>query len=329
MESLPISVPAADRNPTADIVDRAAEWLAHLESGDADDHDVAAFEDWRAAHPSHATAIERMGGLGDRLLHSDPVARATLKRLFLRPRRHLGGATVAVVGLVGLSLCIARLPAIQLQFADERTAAGEMRALPLADGSRITLASDSAVDLDVGRSHRTVRLLRGELLARVAKGQSASFIVETTDGSAMALGTAYTVRKYEGGTIVAVVESHVRACPPAAGRTGCTTLGPGERARLANGSVTRLLRIDPNDAAAWTDGCLTASEEPLGDVLDTLNRWRDTPIRFDRQSLGELRVSGIFPLRDTDSALTNLSRSQPIAIDQSDPASPLVTRVRP
>lgn len=313
--------PAAE--PNAEVVERAAEWMAHLGSGDADADDMAAFLAWRAAHPSHALAIERMGGLGGRT----GVEREALRRLF-RPRarrRGVAGAVTAIIVLVGAGWFAARLPIVQIPFADERTAIGEIRPVVLPDGSRIVLASGSAVDIDMDGGARTIRLLQGDVLSEVVRGRDAPFRVVTMDGVAEALGTSFTVRKEEKGTQVAVISSRVRVCP-AAGRDGCRILAPGERVRLSDGGIARLPDIAPGDAAAWADGWLPADGRLLVEVLDELNRWRESPIRFDRAALKDLRVSGIFPLRDGDGALANLARSQPIAIDRSNPASPVVRR---
>lgn len=326
MERPPIEPDRSASEPTPEAVERAAEWLAHLESGDANNADIAEFEIWRAAHPTHAVAIERLGGLGAKLYDRSEVERETLRRLFLRPRRRAGGVFLGLVALIGASWLTSRHPAIQVYFADERTAAGETRDVPLNDGSRIVLASNSATDLDQRSDRRTVRLLRGELLAQVVEGRAVPFTVETMDGTAEALGTAFTVRKDAGATVVAVIASRVRACSPANEQRHCMTLGPGERARLADGGVARLSNVAPVDAAAWTEGWLPVDNRPLVEVLDELNRWRQTPIRFDRQTLADLRVSGIFPLRDTDRAAVNLARSLPITIDRGDPASTVIRR---
>lgn len=317
---------AVAAEPSPDVIERAAEWMSHLESGDADDMDIAAFEQWKAAHPSHAVAIERMGGLEDRLRNGSPASQEALRRLYLGPRKRMGGAVLIVALLAGAGWFASRLPEVQLYFADERTIAGEMRDISLPDGSRIVLASESAADFDMTKGRGVVRLLRGELLAEVAKGQARVFLVETEDGMAEVLGTAFTVRKENHSTAVAVINSQVRACPAPPDPAKCITLSPGERARIADGAVTRLSNVDPGNVAAWAEGWLPAEETPLAHVLDELNRWRKDPIRFDRQDLADIRVSGIFPLRDTDSALANLARSQPITIDRRDPVSPLVRR---
>lgn len=321
MERPPTPTDLREAEPTPHIVARAAYWIAHLGSGNAEAADFAAFEDWRAEHPAHALAVERMSGLGA----SSEVERETLRRLYLGPRRRLGGAALVIALVASGGWLLSRLPIMELYLADERTVVGEMRDLTLADGSRIVLATDSAVDLDMMHGRRTVHLLRGELLAKVAKGQGA-FRIETSDGTAEALGTAFTVRKEERGSVVAVISSQVRACPVSPDRRNCLTLLPGERAHMGDSRVTRLSNVDPGDMAAWTEGWLPANDMALPEVLDALNRWRKDPIRFDRQALSDLRVSGIFPLQEGKGALSNIARSQPVEIDRSDPRRPLVRR---
>ncbi|MFT3965758.1 MAG: FecR domain-containing protein [Sphingobium sp.] len=309
--------------PDLSVVEQAAFWLSHLGSGEADAADRAEFEAWRDADPAHALAVERMGSLH---VHS-PLEKETLRRLFLTPRRRAGIVVIPLLLSAGFAAWLAaRQPAVQIRLADQRTGAGEVRPVALTDGSRIVLATDSAADLDVKDDRRTIRLLRGEVLAQVAHGRHVPFVVATADGTAEALGTAFTVRKQGEETIVSVIQSHVRACPVPDDGDRCIVLAPGERARMAGGAVRRLPAVDPLSVAAWNEGWLPVEDEPLVDVLDQLNRWRSAPVGFDRSALAGLRVSGILPLRDTDRALANLERSQPIRIDRSDPAKPRVER---
>lgn len=316
MDPRPTSAAVPDETPSPAVVERAAEWLAHLESGDATDADRAALRAWRDAHPSHALALDRMSGMAGQL--GERAQRETMRRLFLRPNKAptalLGLATIALTGWFAVQ---------HMTTADQSTAAGEIRTVALKTDDRITLATDSAADVDDAR--RTVRLLRGEVLARVAKGAPAPFVVQTRDGTAQALGTAFTVRRLDDATRVAVIESHVRVCP-ARHPDACLTLAPGQQARMTRDAVTALPDAAPTTAGAWSEGWLPVEDQPLVEVLDELNRWRAKPIRFQRQALADLRVSGVFPLRQTDRAVTNLARSLPLAVDRTDPASPVISR---
>ncbi|RYE61660.1 MAG: DUF4880 domain-containing protein, partial [Oxalobacteraceae bacterium] len=135
--------------PKPAVIQQAAEWMAHIEAGDMDDADVRAFQRWQAEHPSHAIAIERMGGL-DTDLQGEPLRRETLRRLFLRPRRHVGLTGLVLVLVIAGGMALTRLPSVEPYLADERTNAGEMRSVALKDGSNLVLASDTVVDLDIG-----------------------------------------------------------------------------------------------------------------------------------------------------------------------------------
>jgi transmembrane sensor len=313
--------------PSAAVVDQAAEWLAHIESGDASEQDHCDLDAWRRAAPAHALALERMDGLRDRLGGAPPVEQETLRRLLSRPKKRArGGAILALAVLIGGAWMTARLPAVELHFADVRTQPGETRVVDLADGSKLTLSSDSAANIDVGSARRTVKLLRGEILAQVAKQDGAAFTAKSGDGAVVALGTAFTVRKDGGSTVVAVAESRVLACPARRVETACATLLPGQRARLTPGALERLADEPAANIGAWAEGWLAADDRPLVEVLNELNRWRAEPISFDARALSDLRVSGVFSLREPDKAVANLSQLLPISIDRSDPAAPVVRR---
>ncbi|OCC23458.1 hypothetical protein MB02_11700 [Croceicoccus estronivorus] len=311
--------------PGADVVGEAARWLAHLESDDATEQDRADFATWCAANPAHALVVERLTGTRDKLDNAPDVEREALRRLLLRPPRSAGIPLVLLLLLFGASWMVWRLPAVQLALADERTSVGETRVIDLADSSRLDISTQTAVNIDVDDNRRSVTLLRGEVLARVTKRPNDPFVVQTDDGTATALGTAYTVRKDVGGTVVTVAVSRVRTCPRL-DRAACLTLLPGQSVRMTSRTVERLADVEPGEVGAWADGWLSAEDRPLTEVLDELNKWRGTPIAFDRGALADLRVSGVFPLRDPDRAVANLTGLLPIVLDESDPAAPVMRR---
>lgn len=301
--------------PGPEIVQRAAEWLAHLESGDATDADHRRCSDWLAADPSHQTAFHRLGGFS-RTLEAEPLQRDALRRLFPRRSARIAPAILIAALLGGSALLGYRSDFMQIRVADQRTAAGELRAVPLADGSEVTLATRSAANIDLGPARRHITLVQGEILARVRPDQARPFVVETGDGTITALGTAFTVFRGMSGTDVAVIESHVRACPADAGSSACVDLAPGQRARMTREHVA-LRAGNAGDDAAWADGWLPVQDRPLPEVLGEINRWRAEPIDFQPDKLASLRVSGLFSLKDTDRALSNLGALLPIAIDRS------------
>lgn len=315
-----------DDDPSEAIVMRAAEWLAHFESGDASEQDYLALEAWRCSAPAHALALDRMGGVRERLDGAPLVERETLRRLLSRPRRGAGAAILGVIALIGAGWMVSRLPIVQLHFADQKTLVGEARGVDLSDGSRLALSTDSAVNIAMGDDRRTINLLRGEVFAQVAKREGAPFTVKSKDGAVVALGTAFSVRKEANFTTVSVAESRVQVCPALGDDKACVTLAPGQRGRMTARKVMRLSDVPVANVGAWSDGWLSVEDRPLVEVLDELNRWRKEPIEFDRRALSDLRVSGVFPLRDPDRALANLTSLLPISQNRIGAAGPVVSR---
>jgi transmembrane sensor len=303
------------------MVEQAALWHARLDDEDGAGADRRAFEAWCEDHPLHAVAFERIQDIDARLRPRGGVEQAALGRMWRTKTASV--STIALALLCGaLGWLALQYPAVAIRLADYRTGPGVQLPVALPDGSRLLVDTDSALNTQVSATGRRIELLRGEIHASVAKGHSQPFIVDTADGSARALGTAYTVRKNTGDTIVTVLESSVEVCAAAAGE--CATLGPGQRARIERRGIERLPDVDIDIASAWTRGWLAVEETPLPAVLAELNRYRRTPIAFDDASLAQFSVSGYFPLRDTDRALTTLARSLPLAIDRSDPDQPHV-----
>lgn len=308
--------------PGTEALEAAAEWAARLDGGDATEADRAACKAWCAEHPSHLQAWLTLQAFNDRLDGIGGVERHALHSLQAgrrARRRQLGGAGLGVLlaGLIGWGATTS--PAYRAWFPDYRTAPGEQRQVALADGSQLLIDTDGAVNVEMDGADRTVDLVRGQILARVAKAEGRRFVVRTPEGSATALGTAFTVRRDPEGTLVTVLESHVRACPADAGDdpARCRDLGPGERVRLVAAKVAPLSQIDPAQAALWASGWIEADDREVAEVLAELNRYRTEPVRFDAGALKGLRVSGAYPLNDPDRALSGLAAAARLKVDRA------------
>jgi transmembrane sensor len=107
------------------------------------------------------------------------------------------------------------------------TAVGEKRSLRLSDGSTLTLNSRSQARIDFSNLTRTVDLLRGEALFRVAKDPSRPFVVRADGTFVHAVGTEFDIDRRSSGTVVTVVEGRVavRATSSGAGRGSGTRHG--------------------------------------------------------------------------------------------------------
>jgi transmembrane sensor len=293
------------------VLDDAIDWQLCLDSGDATDQERQAFAVWLAAHPEHARAWQQLGGLDQQLAVAEPApARRALVR---RPaRRRLGPSLLALVLLGGLLLGLSAQRPLSDFLADEITARGEQRSLLLPDQTRVHLNSASALDIDFTAQHRHLTLRSGEILVETAKGDSRPLWVMTEHGRLRPLGTRFLVRLEKGTTRLTVLQSSVAAYAQTAGEE--RIIEAGEQV------VIGPIGLGASQAAsytadAWSRGMLVVDDVPLGEFIARLGEQRRGYLGLDPR-LAQLRISGSFPLHDTDLALAALVPSVPVLIQR-------------
>ncbi|MGF6348037.1 FecR domain-containing protein [Variovorax sp. W2I14] len=135
------------------------------------------------------------------------------------------------------------------------------------------------------------------------------FRVAIAGGTLEALGTRFSVRKEEAGgaTHIAVLEGAVRITPD---RAAARVLPAGQQARFTADGIDS---ITPADASvlAWTQGMLLADGMRLADFAAELSRYRPGLLQCDT-AVADLRISGAFPLADTDGVLRMLVSTYPV-----------------
>lgn len=301
------------------VIQEALEWLVMVWSREATAQQLQALEQWRAADPRHERAWQQVRQLNANLATvPESVASNSLRAADRAISRRNFVLALALGATGGLAAVTARdTTLIERRFADARTATGEIRELTLADGTRLTLNTASAVEVDFTDRMRRLRLITGEVLITTApdplaaQGRAARpFLVETVDGEVRPIGTRFTVRHTGAGSQVAVLEGKVEITPQAVPASG-TRLEAGRRARFSRTRVETL--PDTGAAAAWAEGWLVAEQVPLGELLAELGRYRAGILRCD-PAVAALPVSGTYPVTDTDRALTALAAALPIRV---------------
>ncbi|ENO83964.1 FecR family protein [Thauera linaloolentis] len=305
-------------NPPASdpIAGEAIAWMVRLGAGDASAAERAAYAAWRQADPRHEAAavrLEQAIGAFARLPDSG-AARAGARRALLAPpnRRKTLGKILGIGFLLGGSgYLLHRHQPLPELLADAATGTGERRQLVLPDGSSLWLNARSAADFDFGPALRQVRLQCGELIVEVARDSARPFVVHTAEGSIRALGTRFLVRQDAGNTLVAVLHSSVRIDT---GLGASITLAVGRSARFDLAGV-RPDATPPASASAWEDGFIEVHDRPLAEIVAALRPYRPGLLRVS-PAAGQLRVTGSFPLDDSERTLAALSEALPIRIDR-------------
>lgn len=305
----------------------AAAWIARRDSGDWSPADQAALDLWIAQSISHRVAFIRLDaawqqsdrlrvlGAGQQLAHERPWAsRKTqvepldgaveLRNLLdikrrpdQKPRRLLRFAAFAATLVVAGSLGLGIREWTAVDHATYATAMGDIKTVPLADGSNATLSSDSKLDVALSRGERRINLQQGEVFFKVAKDPNRPFVVRVGNRRVIAVGTQFAVRRDDAGLRVVVTEGTVRleSEPNVPGqqsallRAGSVALAGPAGLSVQSGSV---------EAAAsylsWRDGYLVFVDTSLEDAAAEFNRYNATKIIIADPNVAVMRVGGNF-----------------------------------
>lgn len=303
----------------APVVDAAVAWLVHLWSGEATDASRAQWQRWRAADPLHEQAwrrIEAKDALWRRRAPGMAQALNDAPQAGGRRRALRGMATLAVTGVAVWAAHDQLVTRGWL--AGVRTAKGEQRHLQLPDGTQLLLNTATALDIDYTHTLRRLRLHTGELLITTAPDTQVPkrpFVVDTPAGRAQALGTRFTVRHDAEGptahaTQVEVFEGAVELRGP---HGAALRIDAGQAARLATGVAATSAQPTATTGPSWAEGVLVASDMRLDAFVDELRRYRTGVVQLAPEVAG-LRLSGVFPLNDTDHILQALGQVLPVRV---------------
>ncbi|KJH77350.1 MULTISPECIES: FecR domain-containing protein [unclassified Pseudomonas] len=312
------------------VSEQAIDWMVKLRAGTPDAALQTRFNAWLAMDPAHLQAWtnlqERLGASFNTVRALDrrvPGQAGEARQILLQPQGSRRDALRVIAGLGllggGLWLC-ARSPLGDSLLADLSTGRGQRQGYNLADGSRLNLNANSAVDLRFDDQQRLVVLRHGELVIQVAPDPQRPLRVRTAQGQVQALGTRFLVAQEQDATRVVVLQHSVQLRLP----DGTTRdLQEGQSALLATGRITPTAG-DQRGRADWLVGRLNVLDEPLEQVVEALRPYQRGFIRIAPQ-VRHLRVQGVFPLDDPARTLAALAETLPIQVDSY---SPWLTLIR-
>lgn len=332
------SSPSASRNDSHGLIRpsdipphvarRAVEWLVELQSGDVSTTTRQSLQHWLGLHPDHERAWQHIEAVNGQLRSVASPMASVIAHATLAPRRSVKRRemikTLAVLLFAGGTTWVAKDSMPWREWvADEHTGVGERRTVTLADGTIVTLNTDSAINMRFSATERRVLLVSGEILVSTGKdaghngngrsgnGVARPFVIETAQGELQPLGTRFVVRQQANASRVDVFEGAVDIRPhDGAGAT--RILRAGEQTRFTRNVINEPIAVNDTDAA-WIDGMLVASGMRLADFLAELSRHRPGRLSCD-PVIAELRISGSYPLADTDRILDTLRTTLPVEI---------------
>jgi transmembrane sensor len=302
-------------DPTASLAEQAAYWWQLFQESEASAADHQEFADWTARSREHVEAYLEIALLHKALnapsvrwpdtsrdelireasaespdsepLQHTPFERQNLKSGGSSPRWRfaLAAAAAAFVALIGVGASwLLGQPKIYT------TALGEQITVVLGDGTRVTLNTDSTIEVRLRKDHRHVRLMQGEALFEIAPDIARPFDVSAGVATVRAVGTQFNVDKRPRQTTITVVEGRVAFV---SGEV--PMLVAGDRLVVSHaGTATITHGVNVVATLAWTRNQLVFDRRPLGEIAEELNRYNRGRIVIESASLRAEEVTGTF-----------------------------------
>jgi transmembrane sensor len=319
----------------ADIDEEAAAWIWRMDCAASGAADRQAFEAWQRQDPRHRRAVSELSAVWSALEGLAEAKRGEKIATFTNtakaaPLRHAQRwwwpAAAAMIAAVAVG-------AIWLQQGSElqtlSTAVGQQRNVTLADGSTVTLNTNTIVETDLRRHTREIYLRKGEAHFQVAHDRSRPFLVHAGDAVVRAVGTAFEVRVLTDQHVDVVVNEgrvEVQAVTPASQNAGAiahpaavTTvraLNAGERLSTASldYAVMPITAQQLSTELAWREGAIIFDGEPLAEAIAEIERYTDARIVVSDPEIAALRVGGRFRTGNVQEFFDALQTALPVSI---------------
>jgi transmembrane sensor len=175
------------------------------------------------------------------------------------------------------------------------TSIGEVRRVPLHDGSAVTINTQSAIHVSLEPDLRKVTLTAGEAWFKVAHDAKRPFIVAVGRVRVRAVGTAFSVRKHDDGADVLVTEGVVETwvvgdeARAVRVQAGSRAFVPEYEPPKLSGNAEELER-----SLAWRDGQIALEGETLAEAAAQFNRYNKLKIIIADSGLAEEKLVGQF-----------------------------------
>jgi len=290
------------------IEQAAGAWIAKRDMGPWSESDASMLEAWLAESAAHRVAYYRLNAaweesgrlraLGGAIVPtaSTPPAEEPEEGGVRKPRRKVfalaASVLIAAIGVIAATTAGHFWP----WGSTYETTVGGLTAVPLEDGSRITLNTDSELRVKLAPTERRIELGRGEAFFEVAKDPTRPFIVHAGNQRVIAVGTQFSVRRERDEVRVVVTEGAVRIETDTVSRVAPQLVSAGASARSGAGNVhvQKKSTEELEQTLSWRSGTLTFRDTPLADAIAEFNRYNTRKIVIEDPAIAALQVGGVF-----------------------------------
>ncbi len=199
------------------------------------------------------------------------------------------------------------------------TDVGEIRRLPMSDGSIAAINTQSQIKVSMTQEARNIDLVRGEVWFNVAKNKQRPFTVSAGLARVQAVGTAFSVRRQAGGAEILVTEGTVKAwleglAQPAVWLNAGDVAVLDPKAAVSKDHAPEAVA----NALAWREGQIALTGQSLAQAADEYNRYNRLKIVIQDPELGQERLLGRYSADDPEGFSNAIARSFGADITRSD-----------
>ena len=294
---------------------RVTQWLASQRSGSAEPNptDFDRFARiWQAATPPDPSPVDTDAAWQKvqwKMQSSDirpasapkPVIKPLPVRQNRKPSDWLIRPRGSLLPIAALLTVFVGVSWLSYWYSEQKTPAEQFLTLrttdkplnkTLPDGTKILLNRRSALRYPARftADYRDVTL-NGEAFFEVVPDATRPFRIQARRSTVQVLGTSFTVRAYDVSVSVAVRTGKVRFVK---GRSAVLLTQNQQGVYVpSTDSIRRSLQLNPN-VFAYKTGQLVFDNEPLRDVVQTLNEVYEADVRLENAQLGNCRLTTRF-----------------------------------
>lgn len=285
------------------IRDRAAQWvIARREHETWNESNQVELDVWLAQSPAHLVSFLRVQSAWDRAdrliamrAPSDGTAIERVKPLVIR-----FSAAIVVLAIVGF----AARSYLQPNPGEKAfsTPVGGRATVTLADGSQVELNTNTAIRVSDGVADRTIWLDRGEAYFSVKHDPSRPLLVLVGGHRIFDIGTKFLVREEGPQVRVSLIEGSISFESGNEKSKSNTVLERGDVvvATTNSLSLTRKPLAKMTDELGWRTGLVIFKHATLSEAVVEINRYGRKKVVIADREVGDLKISGAFPVSDTD-----------------------------
>jgi len=191
--------------------------------------------------------------------------------------------------------------------------------VPLPDGTRVELNTDTRLRSEITAERRAVWLDRGEAYFDVAHDEAHPFVVYAGERKVTVLGTRFSVRRAGDRLQVTVVEGKVRVDaiqPPKPAPPVVLTPGQIAIARETSVLVQPKSVEDATAELSWRQGMLVFDRYTVARAAEEFNRYNRRKIVVTSTEAGAIPIGGTFEVENIDGFVELLEQGYGLKIEK-------------